>query len=67
MVLLMHGLVNWQLGPVFAWYLIGAWVALVGTLFVYPLIGLALEHAPPRAYLPNWPARCSSFGAPGWR
>jgi cellulose synthase/poly-beta-1,6-N-acetylglucosamine synthase-like glycosyltransferase len=49
--LLVHLLINWQPGPVFAWYLIGAWVALVGALFVYPLIGLALEHAPPKAYL----------------
>ena len=42
--------INYFIKPVFPWPLIGAWVAVVATLFIYPLIGLALEHAPLRAY-----------------
>ena len=33
------------------WNLIGAWVVVVGTLLIYPLVGLALERAPFRAYI----------------
>jgi len=44
-------LVNWQVGPVLSSGLIAAWAAVVGILFLYPLIGLALEKAPLRAYL----------------
>ena len=49
--LLIQVLVNWLAGPIFSWGLVGAWAAFVSTLFVYPLIGLALENAPPKAYL----------------
>lgn len=49
--LLIQVLVNWQIGPIFPWGLVGAWAAVVGALFVYPLIGLALENAPLKAYL----------------
>jgi cellulose synthase/poly-beta-1,6-N-acetylglucosamine synthase-like glycosyltransferase len=49
--LLTQALINWQIGPIFSWILVGAWAAVVGALFVYPLIGLALEKAPPRDYL----------------
>lgn len=49
--LLTHLLVNWQVGPVFSRNLITAWAAILGVLFVYPLIGLALEQAPLKAYL----------------
>jgi cellulose synthase/poly-beta-1,6-N-acetylglucosamine synthase-like glycosyltransferase len=31
--------------------LIGAWITVVGMLLVYPLVGLALERAPVKAYL----------------
>jgi 1,2-diacylglycerol 3-beta-glucosyltransferase len=43
--------VNWLVEPIFSWNLIGAWAGVVGLLFVYPLIGLALEKAPLKAYL----------------
>ena len=33
------------------WPLIGAWTAMVVTLLIYPLAGLALEGAPVRAYI----------------
>ena len=50
-VLLVQLLVNWLFSPILPWCLVGAWAALLGVLFVYPFAGLALEHAPPRAYL----------------
>ncbi|MEJ2148060.1 MAG: glycosyltransferase family 2 protein [Chloroflexota bacterium] len=49
--LLIQALVNWLVGPIFPWALIGAWAVVVGVLFVYPLIGLALEKASLKAYL----------------
>lgn len=49
--LVMQVLANWLVGPIFAWGVVGAWAAVMGVLFVYPLIGLALEKAPLRAYL----------------
>jgi cellulose synthase/poly-beta-1,6-N-acetylglucosamine synthase-like glycosyltransferase len=49
--LLVQVLVNWLGGVVFPWALAGTWAALLSMLFVYPLIGLALEKAPLRAYL----------------
>ena len=33
------------------WSPIGAWAAMVVTLLIYPLVGLALERAPVRAYI----------------
>lgn len=49
--LLIQIVVNWLAGPVFSWKVIAAWAAVVCTLFVYPLVGLALERAPFRAYV----------------
>ena len=51
MFLFLQLLINWLVGPIFSWGLIGAWMAIVGALFVYPLIGLAFEKAPLKAYL----------------
>jgi cellulose synthase/poly-beta-1,6-N-acetylglucosamine synthase-like glycosyltransferase len=51
MFLLLQLLINWQVGPIFSGELIGAWMAIVGALFIYPLIGLAFEKAPLKAYL----------------
>jgi 1,2-diacylglycerol 3-beta-glucosyltransferase len=53
--------------------LIGAWAAMVLTLLIYPLVGLALERAPARAYIAillgpffilwrTWLALTSRFG-----
>ena len=53
--------------------LIGAWAAMVVTLLIYPLVGLALERAPVRAYIAiligpffilwrTWLALISRFG-----
>jgi cellulose synthase/poly-beta-1,6-N-acetylglucosamine synthase-like glycosyltransferase len=47
---LTQALINWVAGPVFHSAAVGGWGAMLGTLFVYPLIGLALERAPLRAY-----------------
>lgn len=49
--LLIHGLTNYLFGPVFSWGLVSAWGAVVGVLFIYPLIGLTMEKAPFKAYL----------------
>jgi len=49
--LLVQVLVNWLAGPTFSWSIVGAWAVVTGALFVYPLIGLALENAPLGAYL----------------
>jgi 1,2-diacylglycerol 3-beta-glucosyltransferase len=49
--LLIQVLVNWQVGLILSWSVVGAWAAVVGALFVYPLTGLALEKAPLKAYL----------------
>jgi 1,2-diacylglycerol 3-beta-glucosyltransferase len=51
MFLFLQLLINWLVGPIFSWGLIGAWMAIAGALFVYPLIGLAFEKAPLKAYL----------------
>jgi cellulose synthase/poly-beta-1,6-N-acetylglucosamine synthase-like glycosyltransferase len=72
--LLIQLLVNWQIGPVFSKSLIIAWMGIVGVLLVYPFIGLALEHAPPKAYLAllrgplfvvwrTWVASIARFGS----
>jgi hypothetical protein len=55
------------------WPHIGAWAAMVVMLFAYPLVGLALERAPVRAYIAimlgpyfilwrTWLALMSRFG-----
>jgi len=43
--------INYFIKPIFPWPLIGAWVVVVGILMIYPLVGLALERAPVRAYI----------------
>ena len=59
--------------PIFLGPLIGAWVAMGVTLLIYPLVGLALERAPARAYVAillgpyfilwrTWLALSSRFG-----
>jgi len=50
LALLIQGLVNWLMGPVFPWTVVGAWIAIAGVLFIYPLFGLALERASLRDY-----------------
>ncbi len=42
---------NWLFGLVFPTSVIGAWLLWAILLFVYPLLGLALERAPAKAYL----------------
>ena len=43
--------VNYFILDIFPWPLVGAWAAMVATLSIYPLVGLALERAPVRAYV----------------
>jgi cellulose synthase/poly-beta-1,6-N-acetylglucosamine synthase-like glycosyltransferase len=50
-LLLVQVSVNYFIEQIFPWALIGAWTAMVGTLLIYPLTGLALERAPGRAYV----------------
>jgi cellulose synthase/poly-beta-1,6-N-acetylglucosamine synthase-like glycosyltransferase len=65
--------INYFIGPIFPWPLIGAWATMVAVLLIYPLIGLALERAPARAYIAifsgpyfilwrTWLALISRFG-----
>src|SRR5262249_5585382 len=42
---------NYFIKPIFPWPLIGLWAAMGVTLLIYPLVGLALEGAPSRAYI----------------
>jgi len=42
---------NWIFGPVFSAFIVVSWCFMSAALFLYPLIGLALERAPLRAYL----------------
>jgi cellulose synthase/poly-beta-1,6-N-acetylglucosamine synthase-like glycosyltransferase len=51
MLLMIQVLLNYFIKPIFLWPLIGAWAAMVVTLLIYPLVGLALERAPVRAYI----------------
>jgi len=43
--------INYFIRHIFPSHLIVAWAAIVGTLLIYPLAGLALERAPVRAYV----------------
>jgi cellulose synthase/poly-beta-1,6-N-acetylglucosamine synthase-like glycosyltransferase len=43
--------VDYFMESIFLWPLIGIWAAMVVTLLIYPLVGLALERAPLRAYI----------------
>jgi cellulose synthase/poly-beta-1,6-N-acetylglucosamine synthase-like glycosyltransferase len=52
LILLMIQLtINYFIIQIFPWPLIGAWIAMVVTLLIYPMVGLALERAPVRAYI----------------
>lgn len=50
-ILAIHVPIDYFIGSIFPWSLIGAWAAIVVTLLIYPLVGLALERAPVRAYI----------------
>jgi 1,2-diacylglycerol 3-beta-glucosyltransferase len=50
-LLVVQVLINYFIKNIFPWFLIGAWAVLVVTLLIYPLVGLALERAPARAYI----------------
>ena len=50
-LLMIQVLINYFIKHIFPWPLIGAWTAMVVTLLFYPLVGLALERAPVRAYI----------------
>jgi cellulose synthase/poly-beta-1,6-N-acetylglucosamine synthase-like glycosyltransferase len=50
-VLMIQVPTNYFIGYIFLWPLSGAWAAMVVTLLIYPLVGLALERAPVRAYI----------------
>jgi cellulose synthase/poly-beta-1,6-N-acetylglucosamine synthase-like glycosyltransferase len=39
------------LSPLFSRLMVGSWAIVLAILFIYPLIGLVLEHAPIKAYL----------------
>jgi len=65
--------INYFIEPIFAWPLIGAWALMLVILLIYPLLGLALERAPVRAYVAillglyfilwrTWLALSSRFG-----
>ena len=43
--------IDYFIESIFLWPLIGAWAAMVVTLLIYPMVGLALERAPVRAYI----------------
>ena len=43
--------IHFLIEPIFPWPLMVAWVVVEGILLIYPLIGLALERAPIKAYL----------------
>lgn len=65
--------IDYFIESIFPWPLIGAWAAMLVTLLIYPLVGLALERAPVRAYIAillgpyfilwrTWLALTSRFG-----
>jgi 1,2-diacylglycerol 3-beta-glucosyltransferase len=65
--------INYFLGSILPSALIGAWAVMVIMLLIYPLVGLALERAPVRAYIAillgpyfiiwrTWLALISRFG-----
>ena len=72
-VFAIHVAIDYFIGPIFPGPLIGSWAAMVVTLLIYPLVGLALERAPARAYIAillgpyfilwrTWLALISRFG-----
>ena len=50
-LLMIQVVTHYSFKQILPWPLIGAWATMVALLFAYPLIGLALERAPVRAYL----------------
>jgi cellulose synthase/poly-beta-1,6-N-acetylglucosamine synthase-like glycosyltransferase len=65
--------IDYFIDEIFLWPQISAWAAMVATLLIYPLVGLALERAPFRAYIAillgpyfilwrTWLALISRFG-----
>lgn len=50
-VLAVHVAIDYFIKSIFLWPLIGAWAATLLTLMIYPMVGLALERAPVRAYI----------------
>ena len=65
--------IDYFIESIFLWPLMGAWAAMIVTLLIYPLVGLALERAPVRAYIAillgpyfilwrTWLALISRFG-----
>jgi cellulose synthase/poly-beta-1,6-N-acetylglucosamine synthase-like glycosyltransferase len=65
--------IDYFIDEISLWPQIGAWAAMVATLLIYPLVGLALERAPFRAYIAillgpyfilwrTWLALISRFG-----
>ena len=43
--------IDYLIGSGLPWTIMAAWAAMVVTLLIYPLVGLALERAPARAYI----------------
>lgn len=50
-LLMIQASINYFIQPTFPLPLMGAWTAIVAALLIYPLVGLALERAPVRAYI----------------
>jgi cellulose synthase/poly-beta-1,6-N-acetylglucosamine synthase-like glycosyltransferase len=44
-------LIDYFARSIFPWTLLSAWAAMVVTLLIYPMVGLALERAPIKAYI----------------
>ena len=65
-LLAIHILIDYFLESISLWPLIGAWVVMIVTLLIYPMIGSALERAPVRAHIAvlwqRWLALISLFG-----
>ena len=72
-VLAIQVTIDYFIDEIILWPQIGAWAAMVATLLIYPLVGLALERAPFRAYIAillgpyfilwrTWLALISRFG-----
>jgi 1,2-diacylglycerol 3-beta-glucosyltransferase len=73
MVLAIQVSIDYFFESIYLWPLTGAWAAMIVALLVYPLVGLALERAPARAYIAillgpyfilwrTWLALISRFG-----
>jgi cellulose synthase/poly-beta-1,6-N-acetylglucosamine synthase-like glycosyltransferase len=51
LMLIIQGLTNLLIGPVFSLSIIVAWLSFLVVLLLYPMFGLVLTHAPIKAYL----------------